>query len=432
MSVATALARWANTHAATPADLRLADLSVCDTTAVALAARGHRIGRLAQVLDPAGSGGSVAGAAARWAVLAHVLDFDDLHLPSTTHISTVCLPAALACAPADPELARRSYLAGAGVMARLGMALGWAHYTNGWHATTTAGAPAAAVTAGVAMGLPTEQLGHAIALSIPAAGGVQRAFGTDAKSLQVGMATAAGVTAARLAAAGARADLGAVEAWLALVHGDPDLALLHSPEQDPDAVPGGLAMKVYPACYALQRPIAALRQATGTAVDADRVIRVRLITPRGTVTPLVHHRPRTGLEGKFSLEYAVATALLDDYSGFEAFGDEAVQRADARRVMERTEIELTDGGDGLLDGEVTVHVELDTTGSNTTGSAGGVVTASLSSPPGVAGDPQIAERLGAKAADCLRRAAITDLSAADLTWETAAEVLRTHLDADHR
>ncbi len=37
----------------------------------------------------------VAGlpAAARWAAQAHVLDYDDLHLPSTTHISTVCVPA---------------------------------------------------------------------------------------------------------------------------------------------------------------------------------------------------------------------------------------------------------------------------------------------------------------------------------------------------
>ncbi len=33
--------------------------------------------------------------AGRWAALAHVLDYDDLHMPSTTHISAVCVPAAL-------------------------------------------------------------------------------------------------------------------------------------------------------------------------------------------------------------------------------------------------------------------------------------------------------------------------------------------------
>jgi hypothetical protein len=58
----------------------------------------------------------------------------------------------------------------------------------------------------VALGLPAERIAAAMALAVPAAGGVQRAFGTDAKSLQVGFAVDAGIRAARLAAAGAQAD----------------------------------------------------------------------------------------------------------------------------------------------------------------------------------------------------------------------------------
>lgn len=66
----------------------------------------------------------------------------------------------------------RAYLAAAGVMARLGSALGWAHYTSGWHATTTAGAPAAAVGAGIALvGLDADRMSTAMALAVPAAGG---------------------------------------------------------------------------------------------------------------------------------------------------------------------------------------------------------------------------------------------------------------------
>jgi hypothetical protein len=57
-------------------------------------------------------------------------------------------------------------LTGAGVIARLGTALGWKHYTAGWHATCTAGAPAAAITAAVARGLGPEQIEVAIALAI--------------------------------------------------------------------------------------------------------------------------------------------------------------------------------------------------------------------------------------------------------------------------
>src|SRR5215467_8246401 len=67
-------------------------------------------------------------------------------------------------------------------------------------------AVASAAGAAVALGLPAGQIATAMALAVPAAGGVQRAFGTDAKSLQVGFAVEAGMRAASLAAAGASAD----------------------------------------------------------------------------------------------------------------------------------------------------------------------------------------------------------------------------------
>ena len=124
-ALALALAEWAHTLRPDPADLELAGRSLRDTVAVALAASRHPVTRLAAGL-PDG---------ARWAVAAHVLDFDDLHMESTTHISALCVPAALATG-GDA----RGYLAAAGVMARLGAALGWPHYSAGWHATCTAGA----------------------------------------------------------------------------------------------------------------------------------------------------------------------------------------------------------------------------------------------------------------------------------------------------
>ena len=149
-------------------------------------------------------------------MLGHVLDFDDLHMTSTIHISVLAAPAALS-AGGDA----RAYLAGAGVVARLGNALGWPHYAAGWHATCTAGAPGAAVAAAVALGLDAEATARALALAVPAAGGVQQAFGTHAKPLQIGFAVDAGVRAARLATAGASADPRALDQRLELVGGDP-------------------------------------------------------------------------------------------------------------------------------------------------------------------------------------------------------------------
>ena len=209
MTLAGELVDWAVRYTPDPDDTALAQRSLLDTLAVTLAAREHPIRPIADTLPDA----------ARWSVLGHVLDFDDLHVPSTTHISAVIVPAVLAAGPEDSGRAVRAYLAGAGVMARLGTGLGWPHYSAGWHATCTAGAPAAAVAAGMVWGLSPDQLAVAMALAVPAAGGVQAAFGTQAKSLQVGFATQAGVRAAALARAGAGADPRALDEWFGLVGG---------------------------------------------------------------------------------------------------------------------------------------------------------------------------------------------------------------------
>ncbi len=392
-SAADELAQWATGLKPAEADRALADRSLADTLAVALAAREHRVTRLAASL-PDG---------ARWAVAAHVLDFDDLHIPSTTHISAVCVPAALATGGGG-----RAYLAGAGVMARLGTALGWPHYSAGWHATCTAGAPASAAAAAVALGLTADQTATALALAVPGAGGVQRAFGTDSKALQVGFAVQAGIRAAELAAGGARADPAALDDWLGLVGGDRARLDLAGP-----AVPGGLAIKIYPCCYALQRPISALAGLATSGRPAGQVQRITVRTLAGTVAPLIHHRPQTGLQGKFSLEYGLAAALLDGYPGRDSFTDAAVRLPAAQKLAELVGTTLEPGGTGLLDGTFTAEVLIN----------GEVSEVSLQYPPGSPQRPPAAAELEAKLTDCLTG---LPLDPAALTWARAAGLLRTY------
>jgi 2-methylcitrate dehydratase PrpD len=394
-SAAEALAQWAADFEPTAEDLALADRSLADTVAVTLAARDHPVTRTSVSLPEA----------ARWAVAGHVLDFDDLHMPSTTHVSVVSVPTALAL-----DGGPRAYLAGAGVMARLGTALGWRHYSAGWHATCTAGAPASAAGAAVALGLNARQIGIAMALAVPAAGGVQRAFGTDAKSLQVGFAVDAGIRAARLAAAGADADISALDTWLGLVGGNPAAVETAGP-----AVPDGLALKLYPCCYALQRPISAISELGIGGLEPEGVRRIVLRTPESTVVPLIHHRPVSGLQGKFSLEYAAAVALLDRYQGFSSFTDAAVRREAAKRLVSVVEVKLDPGGTGLLDGRLEAEIH------NRTGE---VLRASQDNPPGSPARPPSAAQLEAKLADCTGD---LDTDPQSWTWANAADVLRRFL-----
>ena len=395
VSLARDLAGWAVGLEPSSEDLELADRSLLDTIMVTLAARGHDAERLV----------AESSDVARWATLGHVLDFDDLHMESTSHISAICVPTTLSVS-GDA----RAYLAGAGVMARLGAALGWSHYSRGWHATCTAGAPAAAVAAAVALGLDVDGIATSMALAVPAGGGVQRSFGTSAKSLQVGFAAEAGIRAARLASLGASADTTAVDQWFDLIGGDRNRLSLAGP-----AVPGGLAIKVFPCCYALQRPISAVRALPGPPVDPADVARITVRTPASTVQPLIHSRPTTGLEAKFSLEYALAAAVLDGAPGFDSFTDAAVTRPDAVALVDKVEVTTIPGGDWLLAGELELEIHLANGSSHAT---------SLSLPPGAPTRPPSAEEMRTK----------VDLSAQDLadevvevSWTDAPTFLREHL-----
>jgi len=145
------------------------------------------------------------------------------------------------------------------------------------------------------------------------------------------------------------------------------------------------------------------------------VHRIELRTPAATVVPLIHHRPDTGLQGKFSLEYAAAAALLDGYPGFASFTDEAVQRDAARRLVTLVETELEAGGDWLLDGELRVRIHAGN---------GAVHDAVLKYPPGSPARPPSPDQLSAKIADCV---AGLDTDWTTWTWQNAADVLRRFL-----
>jgi len=345
--------------------------------AVTLAAREHRVTRLAAQLTTG----------ARWAVAGHVLDFDDLHMPSTTHVSVVCVPTALAT-----DGGARAYLAAAGVMARLGTALGWRHYSAGWHATCTAGAPAAAAGAAVAFGLPAERIAAAMALAVPAAGGVQRAFGTDAKSAAGRLRGGGGNPGGP--AGGPRAPRPTPPRWtwwLGLVGGDPSAG---GPVWALEAsVPNGLAIKLYPCCYALQRPISALAELSalsGLSADPAAVRRIVLRTPEATVVPLIHQPARLGAAGQVQPGVRGRGRAAGLLRRVRQLHDEAVRRDEARRLVSVVETKLDPGGDWLLDGELEAEVHPPPTGR---------AADPQQYPPGSPARPPTPEQLAAKLAD---------------------------------
>jgi 2-methylcitrate dehydratase PrpD len=78
-----------------------------------------------------------------------------------------------------------------------------------------------------------------------------------------------------------------------------------------------------------------LRLSTQKHIQASDVEKVEVGGNAGNVTTLFRHRPTTGLEGKFSMEFAVSILLLDRKAGLSQFTDAIVQRTDVQDMIRR-------------------------------------------------------------------------------------------------
>ncbi len=265
----------------------------------------------------------------------HVLDFDDTYVPGLAHLSAPVAPAALIPAAelgANLDAAVAAYAAGFEATAALARAGHPALYDGGWHPTAVCGGVGAAVAAARLLELDEERARAAQALAALRAGGLRAGFGSHGKSLQVGMAAATGVHAARAAAGGAAVALERVTAGPA-GYEEAFGARWAEPVAEEPAVNENW-IKAYPCCLETHGPIeaaAALRE-HGAA--------------NGAVTVVVHPRARqaatfddveSGLEAKFSIPYVVAYTLLHGPPGLDAFetvDGAARERAASVRVRE--------------------------------------------------------------------------------------------------
>src|SRR5262249_8744414 len=147
-------------------------------------------------------------------------------------------------------------------------------------------------------------------------------------------------------------------------------ALLAQGEGQPERLPGclgqpfeldepGLGIKQYPCCYGVHRSVkAVLDLVEAHHFGAADVRRLRVSTPPGELGPLIHDRPTTGLAGKFSMQYALAAALVDGEVSLSSFTDERVQRPEVTRLLPLIEPHGDPSlGPGMGDGHIEMTVE---------------------------------------------------------------------------
>jgi aconitate decarboxylase len=342
--------------------------------------------------------GLSAAAAVNGAAM-HVLDFEPMWSPSNHALST-SLPAILA-------LAEQENASGLDVLTALAKACeiqGWIREASRqyeprkitFHPPGVVGPLGAAVGAAHLLKLDGTQLAHALGMTASRASGLSANIGTMTKCTHCGNAAAAGLDAALLARRGFTANetifdtpLGYVDGFFKEEFHREDLLKFGRPLRMLDP---GFALKMYPSQYGTHFAITA---ALGIAAQLKASDRIASVLIEGPVMPYVDRpRPATGLEGKFSMQYTAALALLDGAVGIDSFSDARLGRPDMQALLPRISYRMAADIPAQFEKmHVTVTAEL---------ADGRRVETRCDGPPGIWGAPAITDEAHArKVADCL-------------------------------
>jgi 2-methylcitrate dehydratase PrpD len=301
-------------------------------------------------LIPSGARRSVESAALINGVAAHVLDYDDVSLDG--HPSAVLVPAILAQGEASGSSGAEmltAYVAGFEVWAEMLTREPTPLHRKGWHPSAVLGAVAAAAACAKLRRLDPNAAATAMAIAASMSSGLVANFGTMTKSFQVARAAQSGVIAARLAQAGLTASLDALEHPSGLMaalspEGKAERERAFDPAQKQWHIVGeGLNIKRYPICYATHRSIdAALGLVAHHDLKPDAVERIHVSTGATQLRMLRNSRPQTGLEAKFSMQFAMASALVARKVGLAQLTDSFVLQPEVQALFERVSLSGTD------------------------------------------------------------------------------------------
>lgn len=299
------------------------------------------------------------------AVATHVLDFEPMWSPPTHSVSPT-VPVAFALAEARRLNGRQIVTAvakGLEVQGRLQYAGNqYVPEALTFHPPGVAGVIGSSVVAAELLGLDVPAMRHAIGLAASRAGALLANVGSMTKSTHCGNAAASGLDAALLAQQGFTANPDVLEAPKGLVrtfypdYFEADRLLAYGKPYR--VVDPGLAIKLFPSQYGTHYGITAGLE-LHRAIDGRKDIRrVRMVTP--VMKYVDRPQPATGLDGKFSLQYTTAAAVLDGVVKIDSFTDERRFRPDMVAILEKFEIEQ----DASIPGDfhsmrVEVEVELD-------------------------------------------------------------------------
>lgn len=321
----------------------------------------------------------------------HAFEIDDLLSAEMVHPGTVIVPAVLAAAEhadASAQSLLRGIVVGYEAFGRLGLALGTAPSHRGFHKTSVAGPVAAAIAAGVVMGLSPQQLLNAVGLACSTASGIKSYAGGSGggmvKGLHGGRSADSGVRTALLAKEGFTAPGTAIDGRYGL------LEVFSGEHADASQLWSGLGeewaiertwIKVFPVCGWIQGLMQLVLDIRGSApIPLERVKKLSVGTSAFAVKNNANARPSDSGEAQYSIPYCAAVALASDPRDPDQFERAAFTDAGRLDFAKRVELTVDDASEAVFPKQFGTRVRIELAG-------GEVREAATYDPHGTPADP---------------------------------------------
>ena len=290
---------------------------------------------------------TVEQAAALNAVFGHVMDMDDVHNASITHLAVITVPTAFALGQQLGKSGKEiieAVAAGYEAGARIGEAINPSSYKY-WHTTGVVGAFAAGVTAAKLLGLDEEQMVNCLGSAGTQAAGLWEflASGSMSKVLHTANANLCGLRSAELAKLG-------FTGAPTILEGDRAFVNALAPEPDLDSLTKGFgegyrieenSFKPYACCrhthsanYCIEKILSA------HALDPEDIVSITDDTYSTAVQTTNNPYPENPYAAKFSLQFCITAAIVLKDLSDRTFTVENINNPAVKALMEKIKVKV--------------------------------------------------------------------------------------------
>lgn len=291
---------------------------------------------------------SLVAAAQINALSMHVLDFEPMWNPPN-HVLSTLIPSLLALAESSETLetpfnARKLFRSLAkGIEAQGRLRLSSGHHNPSelnFHPPGSVGPVACAIACSEFLDLTEDQFVHAVGIACSRVGGLLVNIGSMTKALHCADASRNGLESAILASMGFTSNTDALsgpQGYAKIILGKKyQPHFLVEPVSEPMILNPGPAWKLFPSQFATHFVISAALECYKSLGTKVEIHSVKIFSPE--MSYIDRGSPMSGLDGKFSMQYCCAVALLDGVVNVESFEEARLFATDVQSLLRKIKL----------------------------------------------------------------------------------------------